>query len=180
MKSFDKSVHVQGKSIVLRAATPDDAWFVFSLRNAAKARFLNPTQGDVETQKAWLAGCHADPMQIYFAICSHAMEPLGLVRIYDLRGDSFCWGSWLIQEGAPPSTAIESALLVYCFALDHGFTRSHFDVRIGNDKVIRFHQGFGAVEVRRDETDVYFEIGREAIEASLHKFRRYLPAGASS
>ena len=46
--------HVVHKYV--RAATPDDAEFVFSLRNAAKARFLNPTQGDVETQKAWLAG----------------------------------------------------------------------------------------------------------------------------
>jgi RimJ/RimL family protein N-acetyltransferase len=176
--AFDKSVIVRGKNILLRAATPDDAEFVFALRtNDAKVRFLNPVQGTVEDQRAWLVRCHADPRQVYFVICTHAGERLGLVRIYDPQGDSFCWGSWLIKDGAPSSTGIESALLLYRHALYAlGFERSHFDVRIGNDGVIRFHEGFGAREVRRDATDVYFTIDRAAIEASLHKYRRYLPA----
>jgi hypothetical protein len=177
MKMFDKSVVVQGRNIYLRAATPEDGAFVFEMRShAAKSRYLNQIQGTVADQEAFLAKAYADPHQFYFVICSQEHERLGLVRIYDLQGDSFCWGSWLIKEGAPVTTAIESALLVYQFGLEQGFTRSHFDVRVGNDSVINFHQRFGAVETSRTEKDIYFSISQEAIVQSMHKFRKYLPA----
>jgi hypothetical protein len=177
MRSFDKSQPTRGKNIVLRAATPDDAQFVLSLRsNVDKTRHLNPIAADIEAQRCWLAASYADPQQIYFVICSQTAEPLGLVRIYDPRGDSFCWGSWLIRDGAPSSTAIESALMVYKYALAHGFTSSHFDVRIGNKKVINFHQVFGAVEIRRDTRDVFFEVRLEAINAAFIRYRKYLPS----
>ena len=176
---FDKSVRLQGRSIVLRAATPDDADFVLALRSdAARTRFLHPVQADLQAQRDWLAMSHADPRQFYGVICAHDGDRLGLVRMYDPQGDSICWGSWLIREGAPAATAIESALLVYLHAFERGYRRSHFDVRIGNDAVVRFHTGFGAVEVRRTEKDIYFSIGEDAIRAALHKYRRYLPAGA--
>jgi RimJ/RimL family protein N-acetyltransferase len=173
---LDKSVVIQGKNITLRAAVPSDAPFVFALRqDTAKTRFLNPVQGDLQGQQDWLARCHADPEQLYFVICTHAMQPLGLVRLYDPQGDSIAWGSWLIQDGAPHTTAVESALLVYRHVLSLGYQHCHFDVRIGNDSVIRFHRGFGATEVRRTDTDIYFTIGADAILAALHKFRRHLP-----
>lgn len=176
IQPFDKSVQIQGKNVLLRAAVPSDADFVFALRsNAAKTRHLHALQGDVDDQRAWLARSHADPAQLYLVICTHGGERLGLVRLYDPQGESFCWGSWLIQDGAPSATAIESALLVYRHALQLGYQRSHFDVRIGNDSVIRFHTGFGAIETRRSATDIYFTIGIDAIHAALRKFRRYLP-----
>lgn len=177
---FDKSVRLQGRSISMRAATPDDADFVLALRSdATKTRFLQPVQGDLQAQRDWLVRSHADPRQLYCVICGHDGERLGLVRLYDPQGDSICWGSWLIRDGAPSSTAIESALLVYRHALALGYRRSHFDVRIGNDSVLRFHTGFGAVETHRTERDIHFGIGEEAIRAALHKYRRYLPAGAT-
>lgn len=177
MKRFDKSVLVAGRNLVLRAATPADAAFAHALRsNERKTAFLNPIQGTVADQAAWLASCHADPHQIYFVIEGRDAGPLGLVRIYDQRGDSFCWGSWIIRDGAPASAAIESALLLYRYALDAaGFARSHFDVRIGNDKVIDFHRKLGAVETGRDALDVHFAIDAAAIRAALAKYRKYLP-----
>lgn len=174
---FDKSRTLRGRTVLLRAATPDDADFVLALRSdAAKTRFLQPVQADLQAQRDWLARSHADPQQLYCVICAHDGTRLGLVRLYDPQGDSICWGSWLIQDGAPASTAIESALLVYLHALALGYRRSHFDVRIGNDSVVRFHTGFGAVETHRTDKDIYFSIGEDAIRAALHKFRRYLPA----
>lgn len=173
---FDKSVRLQGKSIVLRAATPEDAEFVLALRSdPAKTRFLQPVQAELQAQRDWLARSYADPQQLYCVICAPDGERLGLVRLYDPQGDSFCWGSWLIQDGAPHTTAIESALLVYRHALQLGYQRSHFDVRIGNHSVIRFHTAFGARDTRRTATDLYFTIDRQAIDAALHRFRRYLP-----
>ncbi len=177
MKVFNKTCRVIGKTIVLRPATPEDAGFVLAMRSdTAKTTFLNKINGSVDDQRRWLERCYADPHQIYFVICSKSDEPLGLVRIYDQRGESFCWGSWLIKHDAPPTTAIESALLIYKYALDVvGFKRSHFDVRIGNDRVIAFHERFGASEVKRDQLNIFFEIDGETIRKSLERFRKYLP-----
>ena len=61
-------------------------------------------------------------------------------KIRTCKNESFCWGSWLIKEDAPKTTAIESSLQIYEF----GFYSLGFDVRKGNDKVIAFHQRFGA------------------------------------
>ena len=177
MRIFNKTDIVSGKSIYLRAATRADAGFVFEMRsNTSKSVYLNQIQGTIADQEAWLDKSYADPYQFYFVISSLAGEPLGLVRLYDQQGDSFCWGSWLIRPGAPSSTAIESALLVYQFALVQGFTRSHFDVRIGNNSVINFHQKFGAVETSRTGKDIYFTIPEAAIRQSMQKFRKFLPA----
>jgi len=35
------------------------------------------------------------------------------------QGDSFCWGSWILKDVAPQSAAIESALMVYSYAVEH-------------------------------------------------------------
>lgn len=177
MKEFDKSILVNGKNIYLKVATPEDAAFVLDMRsNQKKTMFLHRVIGGIEEQRQWLKRCYDDPYQIYFVIMSKANEQLGLVRIYDQKEDSFCWGSWLIKEGAPSYAAIESALLIYKYALNiMGFKKSHFDVRIGNDKVIDFHKRFGAIEVGRDHQDIFFEISNQAICDSLTKFQKYLP-----
>jgi len=110
MRAFRKTDVVVGKSIYLRAATKADAAFVFELRSHSfKSTYLHKIHGTVKDQEAWLEKSYADPHQFYFTINSAAHERLGLVRIYDQQGDSFCWGSWLIKDGAPASTAIESA-----------------------------------------------------------------------
>ena len=56
MKIFDKSYVVNGKNILLRAATPNDAPFVYQMRtNDKKTTFLNKINGGIEEQKQWLA-----------------------------------------------------------------------------------------------------------------------------
>ena len=66
--------------------------------------------------------------------------------------------------------------MVYSYALDViGFTKSHFDVRIGKDKVVNFHIKFGAVEIGRNQEDIFFEISAESIRNSILIFNKYLP-----
>lgn len=178
-RPFDKSHRLLGKSVSLRAATPEDAEFVLALRtDAAKTRFLNPVQDDLQAQRDWLDRSYADPWELYCVICDPQGTALGLVRLYDPQGDSICWGSWLMRDDAPATAAIEAALLVYLHALERGYQRSHFDVRIGNDSVLRFHEAFGARELRRDAQNIHFTIDATAIRAALHKYRRHLPPRA--
>lgn len=81
------------------------------------------------------------------------------------------------SEGSPSGYAVESALMVYQFALSLGFTRAHFDVRKGNESVWKFHERFGAVRTEETELDYFYSLSREAIDKSLAKYAKFLPGG---
>jgi RimJ/RimL family protein N-acetyltransferase len=83
------------------------------------------------------------------------------VRLYDFQDDSFCWGSWILDRNKSRYAAIESAILVYDIGFDClGFSRSHFDIRKENKRVIHFHERFGAKMIGEDEFNVYFNLSQ--------------------
>lgn len=172
-----KAQRVKGKTLVFRNAQTSDAPFILSLRtDSRKSTFLSQVKPDLSSQVVWLEEYHRKPDQAYFIIESQAGESLGTVRLYDAQGDSFCWGSWILKEGAPKLAAIESALMVYVYAVDQlGFTQSHFDVRKGNESVWRFHERFGATRVGETEHDYLYCIKSEKISAARQYYRKYLP-----
>lgn len=95
--------------------------------------------------------------------------------MYDFKDNSFCWGSWLINESAPKSAAIESALQIYEFAFYNlKFNKSHFEVQKGNDKVISFHQRFGAKVINENNTEIFFTFQKYDYEITKQKYKRYL------
>ncbi len=168
-----------GKSIQLRTVEVVDAEFIFEIRqNENKTKYLSKVMGTVESQKEWIKNYkqrEKDKKEFYFLIESKDEEKLGLVRMYDFQEDSFCWGSWLIKENAPKSTAIESALQIYEFAFYKlNFTKSHFEVQKGNNKVIAFHQRFGAKIIDENEKEVFFNFEKNDYEITKEKYKRYL------
>lgn len=170
-----KPKSVVGDNLVFRDARVDDAAFILSLRtDAEKSQHLSPTQNDLGQQEAWLTRYRSDETQTYFIIESKAGERVGTVRLYDPVGDSFCWGSWILKQGTPPSYGIESALIVYKFALVCGFKKSHFDVRKLNTSVWRFHERFGATRTGETDHDYLYVIGISAIEKSFSRYAKYL------
>jgi len=117
--------------------------------------------------------------QAYFIIDFQG-APVGTVRLYDARGYSFCWGSWILADGRPQHAAMESALMVYAYALDHlGFTAAHFDVRKGNERVWQFHERFGARRVAATELDYLYTLDQAAISESRRRYARFLPDGVT-
>jgi len=168
-----KRKEVRGKNLVFTDATEDDAAFIVELR-LARGQFLSPTSPEVADQVAWLKRYAEKTDEAYFIIRSLDGEPLGTVRLYDPQGDSFCWGSWILKEGAPPGAATESALMVYQVGLGAGFNRSHFEVDRNNDRVWAFHERFGAKRVGESEREFFYEIDRPAIEAALKRYARRL------
>jgi len=163
----------------MKTVTQEDAEFIYNMRqNQDKTKYLSKVTGSVESQKKWIKSYkkrEETKEEFYFIIESKSEEKLGLVRMYDFRDNSFCWGSWLIKEDAPKTTAIESALQIYEFGFyDLKFQKSHFDVRKGNDKVIAFHQRFGAKIVDEDELDYFFNFEKSDYEITKEKYKRYL------
>lgn len=170
---------ISGKNINMRTVELNDADFIYEMRqNQSKTKYLSHVSGTVEDQKNWIINYkhrEKDKKEFYFIIETKKGEKLGLVRLYDFQENSFCWGSWLIKDTAPKSTAIESALQVYEFGFyELGFDQSHFDVRKGNDKVIAFHKRFGAKIVKENDLDYFFIYSKDNYEATKVKYKRYL------
>lgn len=170
-----KAALVRGDTLTFRDAELDDAEFILSLRtDAEKSRYLSHVPNDLEAQRAWLARYAQERGQAYFII-EFKGERIGTLRLYDARGDSFCWGSWILKDGRPRHAAMESALMVYAYSVDHlGFTACHFDVRKGNERVIKFHERFGAVRVGETELDHLFQLDLTSIQAARRKYTEFL------
>jgi RimJ/RimL family protein N-acetyltransferase len=177
---FKKPKLIIGNNLLFRDATTADATFIVQLRtHEKKSAHISKTSRDVKAQEAWLGRYRSDQGQVYFVIFNNEGERVGTVRLYDIRGKSFCWGSWILKDGVPSSYAVESALLVYHFALSLGFEGAHFDVRKGNESVWRFHERFGARRTSETDEDYFYTISLDSIRSSLDKYRKYLPNGFS-
>nr|WP_232916993.1 GNAT family N-acetyltransferase [Pseudomonas corrugata] len=167
-------VNLEHSTISLRLVEVTDAEFILRLRlDDRYNRFLSGVSPDIESQKTWITkykADEADKKQFYFIIQRLDGTPCGTVRIYDIRSDSFCWGSWILNENKTRFAAIESAFLVYRFGFEQlGFNKCHFDVMKGNDKVISFHKKMGAVQVGEDDANYYYEITGDAVKHSEQK-----------
>jgi len=178
---------IYGKNINMRTVTIEDAEFVYAMRkNENRTKYLSKITGTIESQKEWIKSYKKREEaneEFYFIIESKDKEKLGLVRMYDFREvsflensqSSFCWGSWIIKEDAPKTTAIESALQIYEFGF-YGlkFEKSHFDVRKENDKVVAFHKRFGAKIVDEDELNYFFTFEKSDYEITRERYKRFL------
>lgn len=170
-----KALKVVGKTLTFRDASVADAAFILSLRtDTVKNRFLSAVSGELADQVAWLERYALRDDQAYFII-EYQGEAIGTVRLYDQQGESFCWGSWVLQSTRANHAAMESALMVYAYAVDHlGFQAAHFDVRKGNERVWQFHERFGAQRTAETELDYSYRLAGEAIESSRQRYRRFL------
>ncbi|MEW6037346.1 MAG: GNAT family N-acetyltransferase [Pseudomonadota bacterium] len=178
MPQLQKANRLIGRSLVLRNATVADAGFILSLRtDKRKSKYLSYTSPEIEKQIMWLTNYTAKSDQAYFIIEDKLGGEIGVVRLYDQRNDSFCWGSWILKNNAPQSAAIESALIIYAYAINHlGFNQAHFDVRKDNQKVWLFHERFGAMRIGETADDYLYQIGLKEITASLRRYKKFLPA----
>ena len=159
---------INSKTISLRLVEESDASFILSLRLDEKYNiFLSKVGSDLESQKLWIKeykNHEANKEQYYFIIERVDGKRCGTVRLYDFRNDSFSWGSWILNEDKTRYSAIESAFLVYRYGFDIlGFGRSHFEVMKGNDRVVGFHEKMGAIRVREDDVNIYFEIKKDQV-----------------
>ncbi|GAA4012801.1 hypothetical protein GCM10022212_03280 [Actimicrobium antarcticum] len=170
---------IHGRSLILRNACVTDAKFILKLRmDENKSRHISKISGELISQQNWLEEYEKSNSEAYFIIENLYGIPLGTVRLYDARGDSFCWGSWILKDGVPVNAAIESALMVYSYALHSlGFVNAHFQVHKSNAHVCRFHERFGAIRVSEDKIQYEYTISNLAINLSMEKYLRYLPNG---
>lgn len=162
----------KGKYVNLREIKEDDAEFVLSLRcDEKKSKFLHKTEYNIEKQIEYIKKYKTLENEWYFIIENKLEKPIGTYRIYDLKEDSFCIGSWLMTEGATSLETLEGDYLSKTLAfLSTGFEKFHFDVRKENKKVLRFHKQMGAKIIGETDIDYLFECTKEDYLNSIRKF----------
>ena len=163
---------LESKTIRLRFVNEIDAEFILKLRMDERYnQFLSSVSPDLKAQREWITKYKTDEAQgsqFYFIIERLDGTPCGTIRVYDLKEDSFCWGSWILNEDKTRYAALESAFLIYQFGFDHlGFKKSHFDVMKGNENVIAFHKKMGAIQTGEDQDNYYFNITQDAVMKAL-------------
>jgi RimJ/RimL family protein N-acetyltransferase len=179
---------LKGKTIFLRLADISDATFIHSLRVDKKYnKYLSTVDDDISKQKEWLLTYKIREnlgIEYYYIIHRNSDSlPIGTVRIYDFIGDkdSFCWGSWILNENKPRYAALECALMIYEYAFyELGFKRCHMDIRKQNTKVIDFHKRFGVKIIGETEADYLGTYYREDFELVKKTFIEALDTNYSS
>ncbi|WP_377278845.1 GNAT family N-acetyltransferase [Rhizobium sp. R86522] len=153
--------------------------YIYSLRvNPKYNTHLSPAPASADSQGAWISTYterEAAGTEYYFLIERIDGTACGTVRLYDFKENSFCWGSWILDENKTRYAAIQSALLVYEIGFDKlGFEQSHFDVRLENTRVIAFHERMGAIRTHKSTDDQYMILTREAFQKEKPKLLNLL------
>lgn len=167
-----------GKHIALRLVEIGDAELIVTLRTDARRNsHLSAVSPEVSAQASWLKRYkerEAAGSEYYFVIEADATA-VGLLRMYDIEGPSFRWGSWIIRPGAPSYCAIESALILYDFAFESlGLTLCRFEVRKDNERVWAFHERMGATRVSEDDTQIFYEMSPSAYRNARTRYSKFL------
>jgi len=169
-------MNLSSKTISIRLVTENDAEFILKLRTDDRYnKYLSLVSGNIEKQKQWIREYKRDEeegRQFYFIIERLDGTRCGTVRVYDLRIDSFSWGSWILNSDKTRSSALESAKLVYQFGFNQlGYKKSHFEVIRGNEAVAKFHKRMGAKKVDENSESDYFEIEASDVHAFFEKLK---------
>lgn len=152
-----------GKNIDLIAVTIADAEFILALRQDPDLnQHLSFVDNDLAKQKQWLQQSVSNDNEYYYLIKNKQNVSIGTIRIYDIKNDVFCWGSWIVLPQYRKYASFESILLLYKFAfIDLGFKETNFDVRKNNKKALDFYLRFGAQITSENDQDYFLNYTRE-------------------
>ncbi|MFX0547653.1 GNAT family N-acetyltransferase [Roseovarius sp. S1116L3] len=170
---------IEGPSLSLRLVTPEDADYIHALRlNPDFNVHLSQVTGTVEDQRNWIDSYkrrEAEGREYYYVIQRRGGGRCGVVRLYDIQGDRFTWGSWILDGNKPPKAALESAVLSLGVGFDIlGCQMALIDVRKENHRALSFYRRFGMTEIDEDADNYYFELSAKRFEDQRIGFREIL------
>lgn len=173
---------LKSKNLIFKFVEEKDAEFILELRkNENLNKYIHSTDITVFQQKEWIKKYkikEKEKQEYYFRIDTIEGEKLGFVRIYAIDYDKkeFTWGSWIMKPERPKFAAIESALIIYEFAFKYlNMEKSIFDVRRKNEKVLAFHDRFGATKTGENDLDVFYVLEKEKyFELREERYKQFL------
>ena len=169
-----------GSCLRLRLVTPEDAEFIHGLRtDPTYNEYLSSVTGTVEDQRAWIDSYKTREVagEEYYYIIERCDDgrPCGVVRLYDITGGRFTWGSWILDANKPPKAALEGAVLSFAVGFERlGINLAELDVRRANSRAIAFYRRFGMTETGQDAENLYFELSRDDFRKNRDTFMNIL------
>lgn len=162
---------IDGLQLSLRLVQPEDAQYIHGLRTDPTYNgHLSTVTGTVEHQRSWIEAYktrEAAGSEYYFVIERKDGVRCGVVRLYDIAGDQFIWGSWILDHNKPRKAALESAVLSFGVGFDTlGLDTANIDVRKDNTHAEAFYRRLGMTETHRKEHDIYFVYSRAQFDAT--------------
>ena len=147
--------------IILKSVDILDAEFILELRtNEQRARYLSPTEKDVEKQRGWIQEYKKRESlgtDFYFIAFDDKGNSYGTVRIYNIDAYEFTFGSWIFKNSSPASLIINSWFIV----AEIGFIglklrKCTFDIKKANKKVLKFQRRFkSSVIIKQFSTGIF-------------------------
>ena len=176
---------IDGVQLSLRLVQPDDASYIHGLRTDPTYNgHLSNVTGTVEDQRSWIEAYktrEAACSEYYFVIERKDGVRCGVVRLYDITGDQFTWGSWILDENKPRKAALESTVLSFGVGFDTiGLDMANVDVRVGNTHAEAFYRRLGMTETHRTEQDIFFIYSRTPFAADKLAHMDVLQSGINN
>lgn len=172
---FPALARIAGPNLALRLIQPADAAYVHGLRvDPVYNQHLSAVRGSAEDQRRWIEAYKAREAagtEFYYIIERLDGTACGTVRLYDITGESFTWGSWILDHNKPRKAALESALLSFGAGFDGlGREQALVDVRLNNTHAEAFYRRLGMIETGRTAQDIFFTYPRSRFEADRAGF----------
>ena len=148
-----------------RLVVESDAEFILSLRTNQKlSRYIHSTSNDVEKQRAWISDYKQREKagKEYYFIYDVDGKPLGVNRIYSIKGKVCTGGSWICRPQSDYKKAIATLLFIRDIMFETlGFEKELFDVRKENLNVLKTHKMMGATLTGESDIDYFFELDKD-------------------
>lgn len=166
MKKLSSNFEITKFGLRCRLVRESDADFILSLRtDPHKNKYIHSTDSDIEKQREWIREYkkrEESSLEYYFIYEKNGV-PIGVNRIYEIEGDHCTEGSWICLPLEDNSITIATALIIRDLIFKvFGFDYDLFNVSIGNKKVKKFHLISGAVILREDSEQYYFQLDKES------------------
>ena len=173
---------IDGIQLSLRLVQPEDAPYIHGLRTDPTYNgYLSTVTGTVEDQRSWIEAYktrEAAGSEYYFVIERKDGVRCGVVRLYDITGDQFTWGSWILDHNKPRKAALESAVVSFGVGFDTlGLDIANVDVRVENTHAEALYRRLGMTETHRTEQDIFFAYSRSQFAADKLVHMEVLQSG---
>ena len=111
---YDKDI--MGEFVTLRSITEDDAEFSYNIRKDPRfVSIMGQPASSVEAQREYIIRQRSKPGDYYFVVYNRNNEKIGLIGVYDIRGDN-CETGRELNIGEPYET-MEAQVLLYDFCV---------------------------------------------------------------
>ncbi|MEM9355020.1 MAG: GNAT family N-acetyltransferase [Pseudomonadota bacterium] len=173
---------VEGPNLALRLIKADDAEYVFELRaNPKLNEYMSPVKGTVADQRLWIErykNREANEREYYYVIERKDGMKCGLVRLYNIQGNQFTWGSWMLDDNKTSKAALESAVLSFGIGFEIlGFGVANVEVCVQNNHAEKFYRRFGMIESYRNGKHIYFSYVRSQFDKDKPRYMAILGSG---